>query len=525
MSFVFALFIAAGSGFVALSYEIVWYRAYAFVSQASPAAFGVLLGAYLAGLAVGSYGARAFCGDREAGFDRGVLRSLAAFVFLANAASFLVVPGLALYGSVRNDWPATLMLVAIAASLLGSTLPLVAHFGIAPDDRAGARLSYVYLANILGSVAGSLLTGFVLFDNLPLAKVDAVLATVGFLLAGVLLVASRPQGRAVLAYPAMAGISVALIVATPSLHQNLYEKLLWGVDWQKEGPFTRVIENRHGVIAVSKDATVYGGGAYDGKFNTNLVDDRNWVIRAYGLAGMHAAPKRVLMIGLSSGSWAQIVVNMPGVESLTAIEINPGYLELIQERDEAKTLLTNPKFKVEIDDGRRWLRKHPDERFDLVVMNTTFHYRAHATSLLSRDFLQMVRPHLNPGGILFYNTTSSQHVLKTAAVTYPHALRFYNFVAVSDAPLEVDRTRWQAALTEWTIDGKKVFDLAQERDRKRLDEVLAVADTIHQPPVDRGLESRESLLKRLASFTPVTDDNMAPEWWSSSAPLKPIILD
>lgn len=525
MSFVFALFIAAGSGFVALSYEIVWYRAYAFVSQASPAAFGLLLGAYLAGLAFGSLGARYFCRDREATFDPGVLRSLAVFVFLANAVSFLVVPGLALYGSIRNDWPGSLVLVALAAGLLGATLPLVAHFGIAPDDRAGARLSYVYLANILGSVAGSLLTGFVLFDSLPLAKVDAVLATVGFLLAGILLAASRPQGRWVLGYPVMAAIAMGLVIATPSLHADLYEKLLWGDKWAANGPFPQTIENRHGVIAVSKDATVYGGGAYDGRFNTSLVDDRNWVIRAYGLAGMHAAPKRVLMIGLSSGSWAQIIVNMPGVEAVTAVEINPGYLELIGQRPEVKTLLTNPKFKVDIDDGRRWLRKHPDERFDLVVMNTSFHYRAHMTNLLSREYLEMVRTHLAPGGILFYNTTSSQHVLKTAATTYPHALRFYNFVAVSDAPFSVERARWETALTAWTIDGKKVFDLENPAERARLEEVLSVADSVRAPPIEEGLESRESLLGKLGGYTPVSDDNMAPEWWSSSAPLKPILLD
>jgi spermidine synthase len=525
MSFLFALFIAAGSGFVALSYEIVWYRAYAFVSQASPAAFGLLLGAYLFGLAGGSLGARYFCRDREAAFDPKVLRSLALFVFLANAVSFLVVPGLALYGSIVDNWPGSLFLVGLAAGLLGATLPLVAHFGIAPDDQAGARLSYVYLANILGSVAGSLLTGFVLFDHLSLPHVDVVLASVGFVLAGVVLAASRPVGRERLGYPLLAAIAAALLLAGPRLHQGLYEKLLWGTSWQKNGPFAQVIENRHGVIAVSKDATVYGGGAYDGRFNTSLVDDRNWVIRAYGLAGMHAAPKRVLMIGLSSGSWAQIIVNMPGVESVTAVEINSGYLELIGQRDEVKSLLTNPKFKVDIDDGRRWLRKHPDERFDLVVMNTSFHYRAHMTNLLSREYLEMVRTHLSPGGILFYNTTSSGDVIKTAVATFPHALRFYNFMAVSDAPFTVDKARWETALTSWSIDGQRVFDLAVPAQKKRLDEVLAVADTLGGKPAKEGLEDGPSLRRNYAGATVVTDDNMRCEWWSPSSPLKPILFD
>ena len=521
MSFAFALFIAAGSGFVALSYEIVWYRAYAFVSQASPAAFGMLLGAYLFGLAGGSGVAAAVCRDREPGFDSRVLRSLAWFVFSANAVSFLVVPGLGAYGAIRGDWPGSLLFVGIAAGLLGASLPLVAHFGIAPDDRAGARLSYVYLANILGSVSGSLVTGFVLFDHLTLAKVDAVLAAIGFLLALVVLGASRPSGHGRWSIAAMTAVAISLLLATPRLHASLFEKLLWGKTYAHDGPFVEIIENRHGVIAVSKDATVYGGGAYDGRFNTSLLDDRNWVIRAYGLAGMHPAPKRVLMIGLSSGSWGQIIANMPGVESLVAVEINPGYLELIAKRPEVRSLLQNPKVRVDIDDGRRWLRKHPDDRFDLIVMNTSFHFRAHMTNLLSREYLELVRTRLAAGGIMFYNTTGSRDVVKTGIETFPHALRFYNFLAVSDAPFELDKARWEPALRSWTIDKAPIFSAGEPAHEARLAEVLAVADGVHLSPVAEGIEGRESLLASHRDAVVITDDNMRSEWWSPDAPVRP----
>ena len=37
------------------------------------------------------------------------------------------------------------------------------------------------------------------------------------------------------------------------------------------------------------------------------------------------------MIGLSSGSWAQVIANDPDVASLTVVEINPGYLSLIAQ--------------------------------------------------------------------------------------------------------------------------------------------------------------------------------------------------
>src|SRR3569833_2370674 len=113
------------------------------------------------------------------------------------------------------------------------------------------------------------------------------------------------------------------------------------------------------------------------------------------------------MIGLSSGSWAQVGVNNPAVRHLTIVEINPGYLQLIEKHEEVRSFLRNPKVEIVTDDGRRWLRAHPKGKFDLIVMNTTFHWRAHSSNLLSVEFVTILGQHLKPGGVLFYNTTSS----------------------------------------------------------------------------------------------------------------------
>ena len=53
-----ALLLAFLSGFVALSYEILWYRAYSFVSGGAAPAFALLLALYLAGIG------RASCRER-----------------------------------------------------------------------------------------------------------------------------------------------------------------------------------------------------------------------------------------------------------------------------------------------------------------------------------------------------------------------------------------------------------------------------------------------------------------------------
>src|SRR5262249_10757488 len=153
------------------------------------------------------------------------------------------------------------------------------------------------------------------------------------------------------------------------------------------------------------------------------LNDTNGLFRAFSISAFHPNPRHVLVIGLSSGSWAQVLVNFPGIEDATVVEINPGYLPLIQERPLVSSLLRNPKVHIEIDDGRRWLLAHPNTKFDFVLMNTTHNWRANTTNLLSSEFLQLVRSHLSLGGILYYNATGSPRVQLTAATVFPYALR------------------------------------------------------------------------------------------------------
>jgi spermidine synthase len=512
MGLALAVLVAAASGFIALSYEILWYRVIAFASWGLPGAFGLLLAAYLFGLAFGARLAGAFCKDGVRAGDRRHLRTLAAFAFIANVAAWLVVPAFG-WSAKRWDWPPALLAVALAAALLGAILPLVSHFGIKPDDRAGANVSYVYLANIVGAAAGSLLTGFVFLDLWPLAKVGAVVAALGMLLAALLLALSDLKKAARgLTVAATLGAGLLVFWKTPVLYDRIWERLLYKAQFDESSTrFAEVIETKSGVITLTRDNLVYGGGAYDGKINTSLLYDNNAIQRAFNIGAMHPAPKRVLMIGLASGSWAKVVSNMPGVEKLTVVEINSGYLTLLGRHKEVASVLSDPKVEIAIDDGRRWLSRHTD-RFDVIVMNTTFHWRAHSTSLLSMDFMQIVRAHLNPGGFLYFNATSSADVQKTALTAFPYGMRVHNCIAVSDSPIVFEKERFRRVLEVFRLDDELVIDRSTESGRKLMADMLDYADTLSQPPDEEGLESRESVLRRTQSALVITDDNMIPEW-------------
>ncbi len=511
--FPLALAIVGISGFIALSYEILWYRAYSFVSGSQAASFALLLAAYLEGVAFGSLFARAACRKPAAGENRRrTLGVISALVVAANGLSFLVVP-LVAHGVHTLHYSATLPLVAISAGLLGAVFPLVTHISVAPDRHAGARLSYLYLANIVGSTLGTILVGFVLMEHWPMRGISIFLVVMGLAMGAAIAAGAVHGSRRLAVLASAAALALGAVVVAHPLFDTVYERLLFKGDYRPGLKFAHLIESRSGVVAVSADGTVFGGGMYDGRFNTSLLNDTNLLVRAYAISAFHPRPRQVLMIGLSSGSWAQVIANHPTVEQFTIVEINPSYLRLIPQYPAVASLLRNPKVRIVIDDGRRWLVRYPQRRFDLIVMNTTFHWRAHTSNLLSTDFLHLIRSRLAPGGVLYYNTTDSGEVQITGATVFPYALRVSTFLAVSDQPLKFDKEALKDALVAYHIDGKPVLELSRATDRQKMDTVLGWADSIGAPdPAAAPVEYAPTIRLRCRNKRIITDDNMGTEW-------------
>jgi spermidine synthase len=513
--FSMALWLVGLSGFIALSYELLWYRAYSFASGTRASAFALLLGAYLEGVAFGSLYSKALCTRLARPEHRArVLAIVSGLLIVADAIGFLVVPVLA-YSLRWAPYMATFFLVALSAGLMGAVFPLLAHISIAPDNRAGARLSRMYLANILGSAMGTFLVGFVLMDHWSMQQISLFLLLLGLTMAAAIQAHIARKRRRIALLGGIAALAVAAILTAPAIFGTIYERMLFKSAYRAGMRFTHLLESRSGVVAVDQQKVVYGGGMYDGRFNTSLVGDANWIVRAYAIGAFHPHPRRVLMIGLSSGSWAQVIANHSQVEHFTIVEINPSYLELIRQYPEVAGVLKNPKVSIVIDDGRRWLARNPDERFDLIVQNTTFHWRAHITNLLSVDYLRIIRKHLAPGGVFYYNTTDSSDVLHTGTAVFPYALRVMNFLAVSDSPLVVDQEAWRKELVSYRIDGKPVLNLELAPDRQRLADVLAMAGGLGQPGsgANAAMEYADTIRLRTRDKRLFTDDNMGVEWY------------
>jgi spermidine synthase len=520
ISLALAFAVALLVGYIALSYEVVWFRAFLIGTNQSQA-FALILGAYLSGLAMGSYWIRRY-------FTYHTARSklpfiLCTVILLMSVLAFSVLP-LAARSAAWGGWNrfvlAMLFLVFAQTTIAGMAFPLLCHMGFSADERAGVHLGRLYMGNILGAAAGAVLTGFVLMDYLTTVQISVLLSVLGAVAAAAV-AGITPMSW--LSRAAFVSIAILVIVISPfaitKFHDLFYERIILKHDFRSI-PFVHLVENKSGVIAVDADHVVYGGGMYDGLIWIDLIDDRNFLFRPISIALFHSRPREVLMIGLGTGAWAQIVVNNPMVEKLTIIEINPGYLGLIAKYPIVNQLLKNPKVEIIIDDGRRWMNRNPDRKFDAIIQNTTWYFRPNATNLLSAEYLRLSGSHLRKGGILMYNTTGSARAQLTGCKIFPYAVRDHSMMIASYDPLRLDHSRFRDTLEHYKIDGKLLFNLSVAKHRARLEEIMLSVDP--SAPLQRGpnsaMEDCRSIESRTANMSIITDDNMGQEWDQATLP-------
>jgi spermidine synthase len=487
-------------GFLSLSQEILWVRMAGFAYRGAPQAFGVILGVYLLGIALGAGLGKRFCAE-----GRDLLRLTSGILSIA-AVLDVAFPWLTVsaFGFGRAAGTVVLMgCVFVTAMLKSMIFPIAHHLGSSTTiGKVGSSVSKVYFSNIVGSTLGPLVTGFVLLHVLTLQQCFLLMGGLTLLTSAYCwrISGERNGGLAISA----SMVTTLLLMLTPGL---LVVKLVENTG-NREGPFKAAIENRYGIIHIleseKSDDYVFGGNAYDGRINIDFMADTNWISRVYALAAVQPQPKRVLVIGMSAGAWTRVVSAFPYVEKIDVVEINPGYTSITERYDATKSVLSDPKVQIHFDDGRRWLKRNPDEQYDLIVVNTTYHFRAYASMLLSQDFLAEVKQHMNPGAVMAYNSTYSWDVFRTASVRFSNVYRYGNFVVAGDGisvPNDDEAIRRIAALR--TTSGRALVDI---NDVKVLDKLRRNLREF-KPYNEAELEA---LAKRPLEV--ITDQNMLTEY-------------
>lgn len=498
-AFIFVALIAIG--YISLSHEILWFRLLGYMTANRPQVFGMLLAAFLAGVAWGALKSKKVC---ESGADRysHILRAL----LLAAAIFYFAVPLIAQINAFLGKEVSLLIayaLITVVAALTGGIFPLLLHVGVRNNRSSSSEsMSWLYFSNIIGATLGPLLTGFLLLDRFSLEANIAILTVLLLVLVIAILFVSPKS----LPYKAnvLGMIGLFFIVGWLS-HSMLYKHYLERIQFASwdVAPFKHTLENKGGIITVEAAGSdvMYGNGIYDGRFNTDPLVNSNLIDRAFMIAAMHPAPKRILEIGLSTGSWTRVISSYAPLQEMVVVEINNGYPEIIRQYPEIATVLDDPKVNIVFDDGRRWLRNHPNEKFDFIVMNSTFHWRSNTTNLLSREFLELCKKHLNEGGVFYYNATGSRDVAFTAANVFKHVTTYSTFVAASDSPFSMSPVERKANLRQFTLLDEKLNSRGDDRYRQLLTDLSEF----------RLRDIREDILKDKNLWL-ITDDNMAVEY-------------
>jgi len=317
----------------------------------------------------------------------------------------------------------------IAAFAFAVCFPICHHLGtVVKTGATGKSMSRVYAANIAGSVIGPL---FVNFGLLHFATTQLAFALLGLIACLVALAVLFATAKSALKSAGIAGTIVALASVTASAGPTN-----WLIGSFRNYPVAGIVETRQGIVVSYRQEhggdVIFGGNVYDGRTNLDPRVNSNLINRVLVLAGLRPRPKRVLEIGLSIGTWNYLITGFPGIETIDVVEINPGYIELMKNYPEQQRALADARVNLVIGDGRKFLRSREAGAYDLVVMNTTWHWRAYTSLLLSREFLGLVRTRMAPGALLAYNSTESPDALYTAAAVFPHAYRYDNFVIAAD---------------------------------------------------------------------------------------------
>jgi spermidine synthase len=410
------------SGLTALGAEVVWTRLLTLVLGGTVYAFSLILASILVGLGIGStLGSVAARSVRNARAALGwcqllVMVALAwAAWSLSSAIPFWPVdPTLAsrpIY-SFQIDFVRCLWTVLPAALLWGASFPLALAAVAGRQRDSGRVVGAVYAANTVGAIFGAVLTSLLFIAWLGTRGSQRVLIAVAAVSAILMLapvVAERASAWRWSVRSVWRGAVVAVVAAVLVRSVRPVSPLLvaYGrntASWlQSAAEILYVGEGMNSSMAVSR--TSYGTYNYHnaGKIQASSEPQDMRLQRMLGhiTTLVSAHPRSVLVIGCGAGVTAGAVSVDPAVEHETIAEIEP-LVPKVVSRYFSKynfAVVDNPKVHVRIDDARHFVLT-TDQKFDAVTSDPFDPWVRGAATLYTREFFELVKKHLNPGGVV-----------------------------------------------------------------------------------------------------------------------------
>ncbi len=512
----FFAYLAAAMGYISLSSEILWIRQYSIVTGGTAHTFGIVLSFFLIGIALGSKLSKKIP-------SRYAYTNIISHSFLISGACVLLLPLCSILTLSILDWYNGLLFVTFSSLLMGCIFPTCVQ-AIANHIDTGKATSIIYFSNIIGSTAGALVTGLVVLDHFNLIGALALTGSLCFANTLFLFFKSKSLGFSLLSIALLVS-SVFMLFYDKEIERNLMisERLIYKKSFSNNEAikFQAIYEDRSASVSVAQDKTVFGSGVYDGKINTSLINDSNGVYRALYINNlMNKKRKKILMIGLSSGSWASILSKQTDIETITIIELSKAYLSLIKNNSQVSELLHSPKVNIIISDGRKWMRSNT-QKFDIIFQNTTFHWRSYAGNLLSQEYFKLTKEHLYKEGILAYNTTGLLEAYFTGCSIFKFGYLYQSLALMSESSFENSINMLPTTLRTSFLEN----DLTNEEALNKIDYIMNKQSEALRNNVGTCYKVRPlAETKLISDDSLITDDNLLNEFtvpWHFAPPYEP----
>jgi spermidine synthase len=424
--------LAAVSGAIVFAWEVLWVQLIGVTVGMSVYAFSMMLAVVLSGLFLG--------GSIVSALPKrctGLPFIAAAFALSALACALQYgrwpkVPESLLQGAIdiRTYYPERWTFFAgervrfqeaafalgVPAIALGLVYPSLLRSPRIPKEHASRICALLGVVNAVGSCVGAMLTAHVLLPRLGSQNTYRALTLISCAVALGLTVVVFLKAEGARQRTACAGLGLCSLVGALSVStakawdmleltsgKHVYFRSMFvqsgsTLKFMHEdaiGGITTVVENRAGEQSSKVLLT-------NGKFQGNDSGETA-AQTAFALLPllMHEGRTRACVIGLGTGHSAS-VLQRAGFQRTDVIELAPGMIAAANAEFGALNhhVLSNPTVHTYVEDGRNRLLRDVAARYDIISIEISSIWFVGATNLYSREFYDLARMRLRPGGVL-----------------------------------------------------------------------------------------------------------------------------
>src|SRR5271156_1041929 len=403
------------SGLTALGAEVVWTRLLSVMLGATVYTFSIILAVFLGGLGLGSGVASHLVRQMKSPrMALGVCQILLAAAIgwtaytLADALPNWPIDPLLARNAVFNfqvDIMRCMWAVFPAACLWGASFPFALAAAAEGSQDSGTLAGRVYAVNTVGGVFGALAFSIVLIPWIGTQNCQRLLialATVSALV--VFAPVARSLGKRGAAATVLSMVTVVWIIANiapvPWLAVGYGRRMILQTD---PGRALYVGEGRNYSVAISEppDGDRYFHVAGKVEASTALADMRLQRMLGNLPALFHPDSKSVLVVGFGAGVTAGSFVLQPTVEKIAICELERLVPPAADKyfRKENYDVKNDRRTTIHYDDARHVILTSK-EKFDIITSDPIHPWVKGTSSLYSKQYFELVKQHLRPGGMV-----------------------------------------------------------------------------------------------------------------------------